>query len=170
MLHVAFTVVKLVHVLLAISWLGGGIFNILVVQRALAQATPSTRREAAGRLFPLMSRFFNTVGGLTLLSGLLLAYLHPHGLSGLTTDLWGKLVLFSTIVTLAALYLAATSIRSTFKGIQKALETLPPGEPVPGNVRFLMMRLQVTSALIVGLLLLVAAIMVWANQVSWGPH
>lgn len=170
MYHVAYTVVKVFHVLLAVGWVGGALFNLLVVQRALSQATPSTRREAAGRLFPLMSRFFNGIGGLTLLSGLLLAYLHPHGLSGLTGDLWGKLILFATIVTLSALYLAATSIRSTFKGIQKALQTLPPGEPVPGNVRFLMMRLQVTSGLIAALLVVVLAMMVWANQVYWGPY
>lgn len=170
MLHVLYTATKALHILLAVMWLGGALFNLLVVQRALREATPSTRREVTGRIFPAMSRYFNLVGGLTLLSGALLLYLHPHGTAGLTRDLFGKLIVFGAVATVAVLYLAATSIRATWKGIQKALATLPPGEEVPGNVRFLLLRLQVTNGLMVALLLVVFITMVWANQAYWGPR
>lgn len=168
--HVGYTILKVLHVLFAVSWLGGGLFNILVVQRALAEATPSTRREVAGRLFPVMNRFFGIGGGLTLLTGLGLLYLHPHGAWPLLNDQWGRLIAFSVVATLACLYLAGTSIRATFNAVQKAMATLAPGDPVPGNVRFLLVRLQVTSIFIAVLLAIVLALMVWANQVYFGPR
>ncbi|HLE48022.1 MAG TPA: hypothetical protein VI818_06970 [Candidatus Thermoplasmatota archaeon] len=169
MVDALFLAVKVLHVTFASMWVGGGLLNLIVLQPALAKATMGTRQEAMGRLMPAMFLFNNAVGGLVLLTGLLLVTVHPFGWAAVNESAWGRVILFALIATLAALYLSATSIRATLKALGKATAALQPAEEWPPNVRFLQARLRVTILLVNGLVLLVLFVMVLANVLFAGP-
>lgn len=160
---------KVLHVFLAVLWVGGGVFNLFLIQRLLAQSTLPTRREFSGRLFPAALRYFNAVGGFTLLTGAGLVSLHPHGWGGLADTRWGRTILFSLIASLLVLYLLNVAIRPTIKALAKAAEEMPPGSEPPAGIRFLQARLRFALYLATGILLLILVLMVYANSVYFGP-
>lgn len=161
--------VKVLHVVCATLWVGGAAWDAFVVRRALGRAPPDTRRNFGAQLVAPTARLLNAAGGLTVLSGLVLVYRHPHGFSGLTASTWGKLVLFSLIAGLLALYLLNFAIRPTFRAIAKIQAEVPPEMPPPANLRFFQARLRVASLLHVGILVAVLATMTAANVVYFGP-
>lgn len=160
---------KVLHVAAAVLWVGGGVFNQFLVQRLLTQSSPGTRREISGRLFPAVIRYFNAVGGVTLLTGVGLVGFHPHGWGGLAETRWGRTILFSLIASLLVLYLLNVAVRPTVKALAKATAALPPGSEPPPGIRFLQARLRFASYLGTGILLLILVLMVYANSVFFGP-
>jgi hypothetical protein len=169
MVNAGYALLKVLHVAFAAMWLGGGAFNVFVLQRQLAQATVIVRREFGGRYFAALGPYFNIVGLLTILTGLGLVYLHPLGTGGLTTSLWGRLIVFGLVASLLVLYLVNFAIRPTFKAIAKIQASLEPDALMPVNLRFLLLRVRVTSVLNVVILFGVAAAMVGANVSVFGP-
>ena len=133
-----YAALKLIHVLLAAAWVGAGILSNLVLMPVLARATPMTRREVMGAFSPRMLRFSNMVGGLTLLSGLVLLIpaLDARGLTwgGLTDDPWGRFIAFGLIMNLLALYLVNFAIRPTARVMGKLQQELPPHPPPPPHI------------------------------------
>ena len=162
-MDIQFFLVKAAHVILAALWLGGAILNLVLLQPILGKATYATRREVLGRLSSAMNKYFATVGGLTFLSGIALVSVHPNGWDNITATAWGKTVLFALVLTLFALYLGGAAIRPTLKAIAKVQSQLQPDDEPPANLRFMIMRLQVTSWIVAGILVLATSTMVLAN-------
>jgi hypothetical protein len=169
MADVLYGLVKFVHVLSAALWIGAGAFNVLVLQRLLATAAPETRRDFGARVFTASMRYVNATGGMTVLSGFLLLYLHPHTMANLTTSTWGKLVLAGMLLSFGVLYLINFAIRPTMRAIGKITAEMPKDLPPPASLRFLMARIRITSIFNVVLMLVTFALMIGANVVYFGP-
>lgn len=66
-------VVRVVHMLSAVTWVGGAfLWGMLIAPRVLARGPPAIRRPFAEAVIPAMTRFFMIAGVLTLLSGIVL--------------------------------------------------------------------------------------------------
>lgn len=169
MADVAYALVKFIHVLSAALWIGAGVYNVFVTQRLLATAAPETRRDFGARMMVATMKYINAVGGLTILSGFVLLYLHPHPMGSLTGSLWGKLVLAGILLSFAVLYLVNFAIRPTLKAIGKITAQLPADLPPPANVRFLMARVRITGIFNVVLIVTTFGLMIGANLVYFGP-
>jgi len=169
MADIAYALLKFIHVLSAALWIGAGVFNVFVIQRLLATAAPDTRRDFGARVFTASMKYLNAVGGVTVLSGFVLLYLHPHGMAGLTGSLWGKMVLAGMILSFAVLYLINFAIRPTMRAIAKISAQMPSDMPMPANLRFLMARIRITSIINILLLGVTFGLMIGANVVYFGP-
>jgi hypothetical protein len=156
------TVVKVTHVLLAAAWVGQSVFMNAVVVPQLLQSTPGTRREFMGRLMPIGIRYGNIVGGLTLLSGLLLVYAMRGSFK--LDGTWGKLVTFAFVGNLAILFLLNLTMKPTLKRMAKfQSEVKDATAPPPPQVMFLQRRLMITSSTMLLIVVTVLAVMVMAN-------
>lgn len=169
MTDVAYAFVKFIHVLAAALWIGAGVFNVLVMQRLLATAAPETRRDFGARVVVATMKYINATGGLTILSGFVLLYLHPHPMGSLSSSTWGKMVLAGILLSFAVLYLLNFAIRPTIKAIGKITAQLPSDLPPPANVRFLMARVRITSIFNVILIVATFGLMIGANVLYFGP-
>jgi hypothetical protein len=169
MVDIVYVAAKLIHVLAASLWIGAGVFNVFVIQRLLASAAPETRLDFGARVSNVGLRYVNAMGILTVLSGFLVLYLHPHPFGGLTESTWGKLVLAGIVLSFAVLYLINFAIRPTMKAIAKVAAQVPADMPMPANLRFLMVRVRVTSIFNLLLMVSIFATMVGANSVYFGP-
>ncbi len=169
MADIVYAIVKFIHVLSAALWIGAGVFNVLVIQRLLATAAPETRRDFGARVIVATMKYVNATGGLTILSGFIVLYLHPHPMSALTSSTWGKLVLAGILLSFAVLYLVNFAIRPTIKAIGKITAQLPADLPPPANVRFLMARVRITSIFNVVLMVVTFGLMIGANVLYFGP-
>ncbi len=68
----AYNVVKFLHILLAITWVGGGIFLQLMARSALASRLPGRAAEFAGEVADIGKKVFTPLSVLVLLLGLYL--------------------------------------------------------------------------------------------------
>lgn len=169
MADIVYAIVKFIHVLSAALWIGAGVFNAFVIQRLLATAAPETRRDFGARVIVATMKYVNATGGLTIVSGFTVLYLHPHPMSTLTSSTWGKLVLAGILLSFAVLYLVNFAIRPTIKAIGKITSQLPADLPPPANVRFLMARVRITSIFNVLLMVATFGLMIGANVLYFGP-
>jgi uncharacterized membrane protein len=62
------------HVISAISWLGGGIMFGIIIAPMLSKLSPPAAGEFLVKVGPRVARFFQAFAGLTVLFGLLLLY------------------------------------------------------------------------------------------------
>jgi hypothetical protein len=165
-----YVVTKILHVFLAVAWIGGVLYQQVLVGPVLQKASEEARAEVMAHLMPLSLRYNNAVGGFTLLTGIALVSMHPnYGWGALLEVFWGRLVAFALIGTLAILYLINVAMRPTLRVIQEKMKDAAEGELGAGQVvQIMQKRLAFSSrlALIIGLAVLVA--MVVANGVASG--
>lgn len=65
--------VRLLHILSAVTWVGGAFFwSMVIAPRVLQRGPPAIRRPFAEAVIPAITRFFQISGGLAILSGILL--------------------------------------------------------------------------------------------------
>jgi len=163
-----YVVTKILHVFLAVAWIGAALYQQILVQPVLGAVDPAARRQVAGRLMPQSIRYNNIVGGLTVLTGIGLVSMHPeYGWSDLLTTFWGRLVSFSLVGALAMLYLLNVAIRPTLRTLQDKMGELREGEEPSAGLQLLQKRLVFSGrlALIIGLIVLAA--MVVANTAGY---
>lgn len=175
MAYEGYVVTKMLHVFFAVAWLGGALlWNVLVVPQ-LQKLGPPAGPQAMFAMFEPFLKYGNAMGGLTVLTGLGLVSMHPSsgGWGALLDTLWGRLVAFAIIGSLAMLYLINVAIAPTARKIMEVMKDMPappadrtddaPPPPPPG-IQLLQKRLVFSGrlVLIIGLIVLVA--MVAANS------
>lgn len=163
----AFALAKFIHVLLATIWVGALFFVNVALLPMVNKTTPGTRREMMGLMGPASIKSGNALGGLTLLSGVVLLWgnLDVHGLTwgNFYEDGWGKFVAFALIMNLLILYLLNFSFRPTVRAIGKIMPEVAPDAPPPPTLVFLQRRMTFVGRLALVLILLALAAMVIAN-------
>lgn len=122
------------HVLFAVSWLGGGIVFAFVVAPALARLSPSGSGEFTVKVLPSVIRFFQATAGLTIVFGLALLFnmggqslLSPSNTYGLTLSLG---VTFALAAFVVSEFLGAPALLKVVRMARAAL-TSPTHTPPP---------------------------------------
>lgn len=143
----AYNLVKFVHVLAAVAWVGGGIMLQVFGWRIQRANDPRRMGEFAKDIAFVGLRFIMPMSILLILAAIGLIWWGPYGLS----DTWVKLAVLGYLITLAT---GAGYIGPTSGKIGKLLETTPADDPavaVPLTRLILVARLD-----LVVLILLVA--------------
>ncbi len=156
------------HILSAISWLGGGILFGFVVGPAIPKLSTVSSAEFFVRVAPRIARFFQIMAGSTILFGALLAYTGVSngdfpGLSPSTT--WGLSIMIGLSLGVVAFVVgellavpALNRVIRIFSEMQTSGQREPPAElgKAIGRARF-------TATATVGLLILTLVFMVAAG-------
>jgi len=153
---------KVLHVLIAATWLGTGIAMNLVVLPQIRKAGPAILRDLMPKLGEASLRFGNILGGLTFLTGLLLAYLQDGNLR--FEGARGRMLVIVLAFNLTALFLLNYAIRPSMRAIAKISAGVRPGEAPPMQLVFFQKRIAINGMLILVLVVLAAAIMVLVDQ------
>ncbi len=156
------------HIISAISWLGGGILFGFVVGPALPKLSPASSAEFFVRVAPRIGRFFQIMAGSTVLFGALLAYVGVSngdfpGLSPSTS--WGLSIMIGLSLGIVAFvvgeFLAVPALGKVvriFSGMQASGQREPPAE-----LGKAIGRARLTATATVGLLILTLVFMVAAG-------
>lgn len=153
------------HVLFAVSWLGGGIVFAFVVAPALSKLTPSGSGEFTVKVLPSVIRFFQATAGLTVVFGLALLFnMGGPSLLSLSNS-------YGLNLSLAVTFALAAFIMSEFVGapallkvvrMARAALTSPTHAPPPEFPKALRMA-DLTGRATVVLLLITLVFMVGAG-------
>lgn len=154
--------VKVLHVLLAASWVGAAIYSLSTLKPVMMALAPSARGELMGRMMPASIRYYNIVGGLTILSGLALVYVMRDGFSGLD-DSWGRMVMAGLLISVAVLAISGLAIKRSFRRLGEAMKDARPGEPPSMMAQILQKRIAIAQMGNTLLLVLAMVFMVAAN-------
>lgn len=165
MAYEGFVITKILHVFLAISWVGAMVYLQVVLMPLLNREDPADRARLMARVVPWNIRYTNWVGGFTVLTGIALISTNPYdiGWGALTRSYWGQLVLFSLIGALAILYLMNVAVRPSFGKIEELMEEADPEAGPPPAVHLLQKRITFTTRLMLIIGLVIVAAMVAAN-------
>lgn len=155
-------VLAYLHVVSAISWLGGGILFTFVVGPRLARMPPASTRDFLVTVVPGIARFFQVVAGLTLLFGFLLMFDMVGGDYSQFSTSWGIAISIGLSIALVAFVISEAFAGPAFLRLAAAAEKITPGTPpdpgFPTRVRYAsMLGLTVTVLLIATLSFMIAA-------------
>lgn len=165
MAYEGFVITKILHVFLAIAWVGAMVYLQVIFMPLLNREDPESRARLMARVVPWNIKYSNWVGGFTVLTGIGLISMNPYGIGwgDLTTTYWGQLVLFSLIGALAILYLLNVAIRPSFRKIEELMREADVEGGPPPAVTLLQKRVTFTSRLMLIIGLVIVAAMVAAN-------
>jgi uncharacterized membrane protein len=153
------------HVVSAISWLGGGILFAFVIGPALAKLSPSSSGEFLVKVVPGVARFFQMVAGSTILFGLLLVYnLGGFGVLSLSSSFDVNITIGLSIGFIAFLISEFVAIPIQLKAIKMVREMQASGQhQPPAEFPKTLNRARVTATLTVILLILTSVFMIAAG-------
>lgn len=165
MAYEGFVITKILHVFLAIAWVGAMVYLQVILMPLLNREDPEARARLMARVVPWNIKYSNWVGGFTVLTGVGLISMNPYGIGwgDLTATYWGQLVLFSLIGALAILYLLNVAIRPSFRKIEELMEEADLEAGPSPAVTLLQKRVTFTSRLMLIIGLVIVAAMVAAN-------
>ncbi len=153
------------HVLFAVSWLGGGIVFAFVVVPALKTLSPAGRGEFTVKVLPGVVRFFQATAGLTVVFGLALLFNlgGPH-LLALSSSYGVNLTLavsFALLAFIVSEFVASPALLRVIRMARAALAS-PTHSPPPEFPKALRWA-DVTGRATVVLLLITLVFMVGAG-------
>jgi len=145
-----YAVFRVVHVSLAVFWVGGGLLLTVLGLRAERSTDPSEMATLARQAAFAGERFFAPAGGIVLLMGIAMM---------LNTDWgWGKFWVIAGLVGYALTFVTGVAVLSPLaKKVDRCLTELGPAAP---ETRATIRRILLIARFDVGVLLLVIADMV----------
>lgn len=160
--HYVAAVAKIVHVLVAATWMGYAISMNVFIAPKLRKLPPNIAGPVMGTLGPAGLKAGNILGGLTLLTGPLVLYLQAGALD--FSGGRGRLLLAALLINLTALLLLNYAIRPTMKRLGELAKESRPGEPPSLLMMVLQKRLAINGAMMLLLIVSVAVMMVLVDQ------
>jgi len=155
--------IKILHVVVAAAWLGAAMYGVFALRPVLMQSPPAVRGPFMTKMGPASMKYFQTLAGLTILSGLLLIYAMRDGFSGLG-DAWGRLVMAAFLAAIAVILISVVAVKRSATRLAEIMKDSRPDEPPSMLALILQKRMAMAQVTVVVILLLATAAMVAANM------
>jgi len=102
MVDVIALVLRFLHIMFGIAWIGALAYGVGVLRRALPRVDAASRKEFMKQLIPVVTRFLPGSAVMTILFGFLLyLYLGSFDVAYLTGSDWGRTLIASLVLALA---------------------------------------------------------------------
>lgn len=152
---IVITTLAYLHIISAVTWLGGATLFVSVIAPGLRSVSPMARLEFLAKVGPKASQFFIGAATATIVFGLAL-------LSAFSVDFGWKLDTGITLALIAYLLALIVTVPSIRKASRLAREALASGQAGPPNPEIpkAMRRGGIASTIVVVLLVLTLAFMV----------
>lgn len=153
-------VVRIIHIVAGVIWVGGIVYAGMIVGRRLSAAPPQVRGPAMGAIGPTGYRFLVWSGVVTIVFGLWNGYLMGGSDFGNQGDAWRNLMTVGLLFAVAMLGVAGAVVGPSLKKLA--------AQPPPEQAAAIQKRLMMAGVAGVVLGLGAVIVMVWATFVrSW---
>lgn len=147
-------VVRTLHILAGVLWIGGVVFAGVVVGRSMADAPPQVKGPAMGRIGPVSFRVLSWAGALTIVFGVILQVLITNG--GYSQTTWNMVIGLASLIAVAMMGIAGAVIGPTLKKMA--------AQPPPETAMALQKRMMQVSMLNIALGVVAVILMVYATS------
>lgn len=163
MADVVHLVIRFLHIVFGIAWIGAVMYGVAVMRRALGRVDPVARKETMKQLIPVVERYLPGSAAMTIIFGVALyAYLGSFSPALLVGTAWGQILLISLVLALLAFSIGMVfgigSARKILAHLNEAACTHGP------DVGSLQKRFNTSQFVNLGLGLAIVALMVAATR------
>jgi uncharacterized membrane protein len=151
------------HIAFGIAWIGGMMYGVGVLRRALAQVEMPVRKETMRRVIPIMTQYLPGSAAMTILFGFVLyLWMGSFEPAVLVESAWGRTLLAALVLALTAF---AIGIAVGVRGARRMLVHLNEEACTHGpEVAALQKRFNISQFTGLGIGLLIVALMVVATE------
>lgn len=163
MADVVALVIRFLHILFGIAWVGAMMYGVGVLRRAFARVEASARRETMRRLIPIVTQYIPGSAAMTILFGFVLyLWMGAFQPTVLLDTGWGRTLLAALALSLTAL---GIGIAVGVRGAKRLLVHLNEEACAHGpEVAALQQRFNRSQFIGLGLGLVIVALMVVATE------
>ena len=156
-------VLRFVHTLFGIAWIGAVMYGVGVMRRALGKMDMAARKETMKKLIPVVERYLPASAAMTIIFGVLLyLYIGSFDPATLVGKAWGKILLTALVLALTSFAVGIIfGIGSGKKILAHLNEEACTHGPEVGNLQKTFTRSQFIN---LGLGLVIVALMVIATE------